>query len=75
MIRRAKPIEPTSVENPNDFLQRLQDLADDPDYAWASDTIIGISETVTKLGRVSAGQRQAIDNIAAAVEDRPRWRE
>ena len=72
----AKPrvAAPESVRDPSDFLVRLEELRDDLDYDWAADTIEGIYMTVTATGRVSQGQLRAIDNITAAVADRPRWR-
>ncbi len=69
-----KPTPPESVTDAFAFLSRLEDLCADSDYDWASDTIEGIYTTVTKMGRVTSGQLQAIDNITAAVEDQPRRR-
>lgn len=69
-----KPEPPESVTDPFDFLSRLEDLRVDSDYDWAAETIEGIYTTVTGSGRVTKDQLRAIDNITAAVEDRPRWR-
>lgn len=74
MIKATPLPPPESATDASDFLTRLEDLRDDSDYEWAADTLEGISETVTERGRVTAGQLRAIDNIVAAVENRPRWR-
>ena len=74
MILQAKPIPPPeSVTDPSEFLSRLEDLRDDSDYDWASDTIEGIYTTVTESERVTAGQLRAIDNIVDGAQ-RGRWR-
>lgn len=74
MMLKATPLKPESVTDAGAFLVRLEDLQGDDDYSWASETIEGIYATVTESGRVTAGQLRAIDNVVAAVEDRPRWR-
>lgn len=35
-------------------------------YGWASDTLLGIRETVERTGCVTEGQRQAVENIENA---------
>lgn len=48
-----------------EFIQRIDDLLDDG-YGWAADTLEGIRETVERTGRVTEGQRTAVDNIENA---------
>ena len=65
---------PESLISASDFLAHLEDLSHDDQYRWALDTIEGISETVSKTGRVTLRQQTAIDNIVDSVVSRPRWR-
>lgn len=60
-----------------EFLSRIEQLESSGEYGWASTTITGIYETVERTGRVTDGQRRAIDNIEASGqrrEARPRRR-
>jgi len=52
------------------FLSELHELLDDEGYQWAWPTIAGIRDTVEQLGRVSPGQRTAIDNICRGQAQR-----
>jgi hypothetical protein len=76
MIRKAPPksAPPETVCDPAAFLHRLEDLQGDLDVAFASETIEGIYATVTRTGRVTAGQRTAIDHIEEGGQrGRRRW--
>jgi hypothetical protein len=53
-----------------DFADGLQVILGDPDFAWAADTIEGIQETVREKEHVTERQKEAIENIEAAVERR-----
>ena len=52
------------------FAQEIDDLLATGRYTWAEDSLSGIRETVLKLERVTDGQRRAVGNIEAAVEQR-----
>lgn len=58
------------VEN---ALEDIQDILNTGKARWASETLEGIYETIQKTGRVSEGQRRAIDNIREQAE-KPRYR-
>lgn len=47
------------------FLARIMDILDDGKCNWARDTLEGIHETVTKTGKITEGQRRAVNNIEA----------
>jgi hypothetical protein len=51
-----------------EFLEEIEDLQNDDRYGFAADTLEGIHTTVENSGRVTIGQRQAIDNIRESVE-------
>ena len=53
-----------------EFVERLEEHLEDPDYAWASDTLSGILDDVTMKARFTAAQEEAVSNIEAAVERR-----
>lgn len=36
---------------------------DDHRWAWAYDTLTGISNTITKTGHATEGQKRAVENI------------
>jgi hypothetical protein len=42
----------------------------DPDFDWATDTLEGIRETVEEKEHITDRQREAVENIEAAVERR-----
>ncbi len=65
---KPKPEKPTSVTEPWAFIDRLETMANDDDYAWARDTIEGIYATVNRTGLVTAGQLRAIDNIEEGAQ-------
>jgi hypothetical protein len=44
------------------FITRIEELYHEG-YDWAGDTLSGILETVQRTGRVTEGQRRAVDNI------------
>jgi hypothetical protein len=54
------------------FVVRCRELAEDEPTAYAADTLHGIAETVAQLGRVTPGQRQAVENIVAGADRRER---
>ena len=54
-----------------DALAEIEDLMADDDFAWASDTLTGIFDTISRTGRVTTAQRGAIDNIRDGGE---RWK-
>jgi hypothetical protein len=80
------PLDPTPISpapEPQDardtaayrFIQDIDDLLNTGQYAWAERTLTDIQTTVERTGRVTEGQRRAIENIEAAVyKPRPRWR-
>jgi hypothetical protein len=53
-----------------DFADGLQILLGDTDFMWAADTIEGIQETVREKEHATPRQKEAIENIEAAVERR-----
>ena len=53
------------------FLDLVKDTLEA--QAWAEDTLEGIYDSVSRTGRVTEGQRRAVQNIADAGERR--WRE
>jgi hypothetical protein len=67
------PVSDTPLAAPEDtrdaewfrFVEEVGDLRDSGEVDWADETLEGISETVTRTRVVTAGQRQAVANIAA----------
>lgn len=57
------------------FINHCKALELDPKFVWAYDTIAGIRGMVETTGRVSDGQRRAIQNIEVGQERRQSGRE
>lgn len=53
-----------------EFVDRIEDHLDDPDYSWASDTLEGILDNVVMHGRFTEAQEEAVSNIEAAIDRR-----
>jgi hypothetical protein len=51
-------------------LERLEDLTNDDDYAWAHDTLTGIYSTIERSQKVTPGQLRAIENIENSRSNR-----
>ena len=52
------------------FIGTLDDLLEGGHADWAADTLGGIRETVVRTQRVTEGQRRAVLNIEARVDER-----
>jgi hypothetical protein len=63
------PLNP-AVTGAQEFLEEILELLDDEDYQFADTTLTGIYDTVSRTGRVTPGQRRAVDNIGSTVENR-----
>jgi hypothetical protein len=48
-------------------IDKIDELLEDDQYAWAFTTLCGIRETITRTGKVTEGQAYAINNIRNAV--------
>lgn len=54
----------------DDFLEELEGYIEDPEFAWALDTLTGIRDNVSAYDNVTPNQRRAVTNIKNAVERR-----
>lgn len=45
------------------FTTLIEEMLNDGSYNWADDTLTGIYETVLGSGKVTPGQRRAVENI------------
>jgi hypothetical protein len=54
----------------SEALEELNDLCEDSDYDFASDTLLGIAEWVEEKHHITEKQITAIANIKRAVENR-----
>ena len=52
-----------SSQDVADFVRHIDEMLESGEFDWAEDTLTGISETVSKFGRVTEGQRRAVSNI------------
>lgn len=57
------------VREVDDFITRCEELAESPETQYASDTLLGIAETVRKRRVITAGQRQAVRNIVMGAQE------
>lgn len=53
----------SSSRDAADFVRLIDEMLESGEFDWAEDTLTGISDTVSKTGRVTEGQRRAVDNI------------
>ena len=51
-----------------DYLSKCQEMLEDPDCAFAYDTIEGIGDWIEENEHVTERQKEAVDNIAHSVE-------
>jgi hypothetical protein len=49
------------------FVEQLRELEDDPRYEFCWGMLVDMRVTVQQTGRVTEGQRQAIDNVLDGV--------
>ena len=52
----------------DEVLERIDEMLDDPRYAWATGTLEGIYEWIEDKGHVTDRQRAAVRNIEGAAE-------
>ena len=52
------------VDNPwSDYVDKIEEMLDDSQYDFASDTLSGILEWVQENEKITEKQMQAVDNI------------
>lgn len=58
----AEP-ERTAAAAAEDLLAEIDDMLADDDFRWAEDTLSGIYDTVSRSGRATPRQVEAVENI------------
>lgn len=63
--------------NPDDLIEEINEMLDDEKYNFASTTLIGIRDTVTRTRVVTPRQLEAVMNIKASKkqneETKAKW--